>query len=571
MRVMRGIPASRGIAIGPAFRFKETEVRIERNRVADPSTEIGRLETALKQARQELAAVLAKARTETDAGTASIFEAHAMMLEDPDFLAGIRDKINTEALSAEASVADETEKYAGKLEAMKDEYLRARAADIRDVGMRLVRILLQVAGSPTEGLDQPAIILARDLTPSATISLDKSLVLGFCTARGGPTAHVAILARELGLPAVVGIGEGILSISDACPLIVDGSEGTLVVEPDAATLAAKRSQATVLAQKGSQSRKRAGEPAITRDGHRVEVVANIGNVEGAKSALDAGAEGVGLLRTEFLFLERAHMPDEEEQYQAYRKILDIFGRLPVILRTLDIGGDKELPYLNLPKEMNPFLGLRGVRLCLAMPEIFKPQLRAALRAGVDRGLKLMLPMVATVAEVRAARTILDECRSELAAEGQPAAQDIEMGIMVEVPAAAIMVDRLASAVDFFSIGTNDLSQYTMAAERTGGSVSALADAFQPAVLRLVRDVVRAAHPLGKWVGMCGELAGEPLAIPLLLGLGLDELSMNPPAIPLAKEVLRGLTLGEARLAADAALEMESPEAVRKWLEGKYPP
>ncbi|MGD0575733.1 MAG: putative PEP-binding protein, partial [Anaerolineales bacterium] len=257
--------------------------------------------------------------------------------------------------------------------------------------------------------------------------------------------------------------------------------------------------------------------------------------------------------------------------QAYRKILDIFGRLPVILRTLDIGGDKELPYLNLPKEMNPFLGLRGVRLCLAMPEIFKPQLRAALRAGVDRGLKLMLPMVATVAEVRAARRILDECRSELAAEGQPAAQEIEMGIMVEVPAAAIMVDRLASEVDFFSIGTNDLSQYTMAAERTGGSVSALADAFQPAVLRLVRDVVRAAHPRGKWVGMCGELAGEPLAIPLLLGLGLDELSMNPPAIPLAKEVLRGLTLGEARLAADAALEMESSEAVRKWLEGKYPP
>jgi len=571
MRVMRGIPASRGIAIGPAFRFKETEVRIERNRVADPSAEIGRLETALKQARQEVAAVLAKAQTETDAGTALIFEAHALMLEDPDYLEGIRNKINTEALGAEASVADETEKYAGRLEAMEDEYLRARAADIRDVGMRLVRILLQLAGSPTEGLDQPAIILARDLTPSATISLDKSLVLGFCTARGGPTAHVAILARELGLPAVVGIGEGILSLSDACPLILDGSEGTLVVEPDAATLAAKRSQAAVLAPRGTQARKRAGEPAITSDGHRVEVVANIGNVEGAKSALDAGAEGVGLLRTEFLFLERAHMPDEEEQYQAYRKILDTFGDLPVILRTLDIGGDKELPYLSLPKEMNPFLGLRGVRLCLAMPEIFKPQLRAALRAGVDRRLKLMLPMVATVAEVRAARRILDECRSELAAEGQPAAQEIEMGIMVEVPAAAIMVDRLAAEVDFFSIGTNDLSQYTMAAERTGGSVSALADAFQPAVLRLVRDVVRAAHSLGKWVGMCGELAGEPLAIPLLLGLGLDELSMNPPAIPLVKQVLRNLTLEEAKQAADAALEMESPEAVRKWLDGRYPP
>jgi phosphoenolpyruvate-protein phosphotransferase len=300
----------------------------------------------------------------------------------------------------------------------------------------------------------------------------------------------------------------------------------------------------------------------------VEVVANIGNIESAGLALAAGAEGVGLLRTEFLYLERPRMPDEDEQYQAYRAILDVFGDLPVILRTLDIGGDKELPYLSLPKEMNPFLGCRAIRLCLARPEIFKPQLRAALRAGVDRNLKLMFPMVATVAEVRAARALLEECRLELAARGQPVAGNIEVGIMVEIPAAVIMADQLAAEVDFFSIGTNDLSQYTMAADRTSGSVAALADAFQPAVLRLIRDVVQAAHQKGKWVGMCGELAGEPLAIPLLLGLGLDELSMNPPAIPMAKQILRSLTVAEARHIAHAALEMEDPHQIREWLETK---
>jgi phosphoenolpyruvate-protein phosphotransferase len=263
------------------------------------------------------------------------------------------------------------------------------------------------------------------------------------------------------------------------------------------------------------------------------------------------------------------MPEEEEQYQAYRAILDTFGHLPVILRTLDIGGDKDLPYLSLPKEMNPFLGLRAIRLCLARPEIFKPQLRAALRAGVDRNLKLMFPMVATVAEVRSARAILEECRNELAGSGQPVADRLEVGIMVEIPAAVIMADLLAAEVDFFSIGTNDLSQYTMAADRTSSSVSALADAFQPAVLRLVRDIVKTAHAHGKWVGMCGELAGEPKAIPLLLGLGLDELSMNPPAIPFAKQILRGLSLEEARQVAEAALQMDSPERIRDWVESKY--
>jgi phosphoenolpyruvate-protein phosphotransferase len=286
--------------------------------------------------------------------------------------------------------------------------------------------------------------------------------------------------------------------------------------------------------------------------------------------LEAGAEGVGLLRTEFLYLERGHLPDEEEQYRAYRAIVDVFSDLPVILRTLDIGGDKELPYLDLPQEMNPFLGLRAIRLCLAQPDLFRPQLRAALQAGAGRNLKLMFPMVATVSEIRAARAVLEECRADLLAEGQPVAEEMEIGIMVEVPAAALMADHLAAEVDFFSIGTNDLSQYTLAADRTNAQVAPLATGFQPAVLRLVRDVIAAAHAQGKWVGLCGELAGEPLAIPILLGLGLDEFSMNPPAIPLSKQIIRALTLDEAREVAQAALELDSPEAIRALVQERVP-
>ncbi len=566
MRTLRGIPASRGIAFGPAFQFKKGMLRLKRCVALDPLAEDQRLANALEQARREVATVSEKAYGQVDAGTAAIFDSQAMMLEDPEYLAAIKGKIVHEALKAEVAVMDATEIFAGMLEGLADEYLRARAADIRDIGMRLVRILSGQYDSPDKGLLQPAIILADELTPSDTISLDKTLVLGFCTAGGGPTSHVAILARELGLPAVVGMGEEILGIPDGCPLAIDGSTGTLLLEPDADNTALLREQAIRQAAIGVESGRLVEQAAVTRDGQRIEVAANISNVEGAGLALKLGAEGVGLLRTEFLYLDRMQIPDEEEHYQAYRAILDLFGEKPVVLRTLDIGGDKELPYLDLPREVNPFLGFRAIRLCLARPDIFKPQLRAALRAGAEGNLKVMFPMVATVGELRAARSLLEECRLELKERGQPMASKVEVGIMVETPAAAIMADRLAAEVDFFSIGTNDLSQYTMAADRTSSAVSALADAFQPAVLRLIRDVVQVAHQRGKWVGMCGELAGEPLAIPLLLGLGLDELSMNPPSIPLVKQIVQGLTMQESRQIAQAAIEMEGPDQVKEWLE-----
>jgi phosphotransferase system enzyme I (PtsI) len=570
VKTLRGIAASRGIAIGPAFHFRRADLRFERCPAKDPASEWARFEAALETARGQLADVYARAEAESGAGQAAIFQAQAMMLEDPELLEAVRAAIEEQRSNAEAALSDVAKMYTQVLESLDDEYISARAADVRDVATRILRILLGVAESPTASLTTPSIILARDLTPSDTVLLDKSLVLGFCTAEGGATSHTAILARGLGLPAVVGTGPDVLEITDGATLVLDGSDGTLLVTPDQETVAGYRARQAAAATVLAQARELAHEPAVTRDGHRVEVVANVGNLEGARAALEAGAEGVGLLRTEFLYLERERLPDEEEQYQAYRAIVDLFGARPVILRTLDIGGDKDLPYLDLPHEMNPFLGLRAIRLSLARPELFRPQLRAALRAGAGRNLKLMFPMVATVAEVRAARALLEECRTELLAEGQAVAEKMEIGIMVEVPAAALLADRLAAGVDFFSIGTNDLSQYTLAADRTNAQVASLATGFQPAVLRLVRDVIAAAHRQGKWVGLCGELAGEPLAIPILLGVELDEFSMNPPAIPLAKQIIRTLTLDVAREVAQAALQLDSPEAVQQLVQERVP-
>lgn len=567
---LHGIAASPGIAIGPAFCFVKTDVEIERRTVARRTAEWERFEAALETAREQLEEVFAKAEAATGTEEAAIFEAHLMMLDDPELLGQVQTAIRQDGLNAEAAIHDAAESYAEILEAVEDEYLAARAADVRDVAERVIRILLDVPQSPAEALFEPSIILARDLTPSETVLLDKSLVLGFCTAEGGRTSHTAILARSLGLPAVVGAGTDILAISQGETLVLDATAGSLLVGVDSDTVQKYEQRKERLAAVLNAARDKADEPALTRDGRRVEVVANIGNVDGAEAAVEAGAEGVGLLRTEFLYLERDDLPSEGEQYEAYKAIVDVFGQSPVILRTLDIGGDKELPYLDLPEEMNPFLGVRAIRLCLARPELLKPQLRAVLRAGAGRNLKVMFPMVSSVAEVDAARELLEECRRELADEGQATAEEMEIGIMVETPAAVVMADRLAEKVDFFSIGTNDLSQYTMAADRTNADVASLVTGFQPAVLRLVRDTVVAAHEGGIWVGLCGELAGEPLAIPILLGLGLDEFSMNPPAIPIAKQVIRQLTLEVARQVAQEALELDSPEGVKALVRDRVP-
>ncbi len=570
MKRLEGIAASRGIAIGPTFLYRQVNLDFERRKVDDPQAEWERFESAAEQAKEQLREIESQTEESVGSDEAALFEAHRMMLEDPDLLEQIHQTIKEERINAEAAIRDASESYARMMEALDSEYMKARAADVRDVANRVLRILLGKAESPSEGLTEPSIILARDLAPSDTALMDKSLVLGFCTAEGGPTSHTAILARGLGIPAIVGAELEILAIAEGTRLVLDGVEGTLIVEPDEETVAEYEGQQQTMSDILEGAREKAGEPAITEEGYRVEVVANIGNVTGAEAALENGAEGVGLLRTEFLYLERDHLPDEEEQYEAYRAILETMGDRPVILRTLDIGGDKELPYMEMPAEMNPFLGVRAIRLALKRPELLKPQLRAALRAGVGHDLKIMFPMVARAEEIRRARALLDECRAELEAEGRAVAEGLEIGIMIEIPSAALMADQLAAMVDFFSIGTNDLSQYTLAADRTNPDVAPMASGFQPAVLRLVRNVIHAAHAKGKWVGLCGELAGDPLAIPILLGLGLDEFSMNPPAIPLAKQIIRTLSLEETQALAEEALEQENPEAIKALVRERFP-
>ncbi len=570
MKRLTGISASRGICIGPAFPFVRQELRVESYCVDNTQDEIVRLNEAIDKAKDQISLIYQKALGEASKADAEIFQAHRMILEDPELLKEVKSKIEKESICAEFAMMTTAQSFSDMMAAMQDEYFKARATDIMDVGNRVLRILLGVAETPTADLKEPSVITADDLTPSDTVMLDKSLVLGFCTVRGSSTSHTAILARGLGIPAVSGAGAEIMKVSKGTRIILDGTHAEALIDPDDATVTHYQQRIETAHTIHIAAMKHTHEPAITKDGVRLEVVSNIGNVEGARVSIENGAEGVGLLRTEFLYLERTSIPTEEEQYQAYKAILDVFGKLPVVLRTLDVGGDKEISYLGLAAESNSFLGQRALRLCLVRPDIFKPQIRAALRAGVGNNLKMMFPMVATAQEVRDARMVLDECIRELKAEGKPFAENIEIGIMVEIPSAALVADQLAKEVDFFSIGTNDLSQYTMAADRTNPKVAELSNAFYPAVLRLIRDVIKAAHVEGKWVGMCGELAGEPLAAPILLGLGLDEFSMNPPMVPLLKQILRGLDASEMKLVAEQALNLESPKQIEDLVKEKVP-
>ncbi len=570
MEKITGIPASYGIAIGPAFVFGHEELVIETNTIADAQAELKRYKLAREETTRQLDHAFEVTLKECGEEAAEIFNAQKMMLEDPELVGAVTKRVENELVNVEAALLETAELFASQLEAIEDEYLSARALDIRDVTSRCLRNLLGKFDSPASGLTAPAIIVADDLTPSDTVLLDKSFVLGFCTAKGGSTSHTAILARGLGIPAVVGAGESVAEIQPDDNLVVDGDAGEVIINPDEDQLEAFRDRQEKFLKIQAEAEAITHEPAVTTDGHQVEVVANIGNVDGVEPALEAGAEGVGLLRSEFLFLERDNLPSEEEQYQSYKTIADAFGEKPVILRSLDVGGDKDIPYIVMAPEDNPFLGVRAIRLCLERPEIFKPQLRAALRAGYGNNLKLMFPMVASVDDVLNVRAVLEECKGELRQEGQQLAEEMEVGIMIEIPSAAVLADQLAEVVDFFSIGTNDLSQYTMAADRTNAQVARLASGFQPAVFRLIKTVIDAAHQKGKWVGLCGEMAGEILAIPILLGLGLDEFSMNPPAVPFAKRLIRSISLEHAREVAEKALTLKSDQEIREYIQKAVP-
>ncbi len=550
MKTMQGVGASPGLAIGPAFMFQKEDLGYHSHQVFDPPAEWVRMELALKTASDQLNAIYEKALAETGQAQAEIFEAHQQMLSDPELVESIRTAILEKKTDAETALTEITEGYACTLEAMEDEYFRARAADVRDVSRRALRILLGRQEVDVT-MRQRCLVIAADLTPSDTIRLDKSMLLGFCTAEGGATSHTAILAKALGLPAVVGAGEQMLSIQAGELVILNGSTGKVLVNPDENTLAASRLAQNLEKDQAAVELSQALYPAVTRDGHSVEVVANVGSFSDAQQGIQKGAEGIGLLRTEFLYLERHTAPNEDEQYDAYKAIFDVMGERPVVIRTIDVGGDKELPYIDLGHEDNPFLGWRAIRMCLDNPDFFKTQLRAILRASVGHDIRIMFPMIATVSEVRKARLMLDEARADLDHAGIPYGQKIQTGIMIEIPAAAVMADKFIGVVDFFSIGTNDLTQYTLAVERTNKKVGYLSNALDPAVLRLIARVIEEGHKGGVWVGMCGELAGDPRALPVLLGMGLDEFSMAPSMIPHAKAVIRenDLTVCK-RLAAD---------------------
>ncbi|OYD97882.1 phosphoenolpyruvate--protein phosphotransferase [Nostoc sp. 'Peltigera membranacea cyanobiont' 210A] len=560
---LSGIAASPGVAIAPVVHYQPTHIAITEYHVDDPDVEWQRLQAAINTARQEIQAVFSQASLQIGDAEAAIFDAQLLFLEDPVMLSAAHQRILDNHINAEAAWQAVVDEVATSYRALEDSYLQERVDDVVDVGQRVLRLLAGNAAANLH-LESPAILVATDLTPSDTAGLDPTKVLGICTTSGSATSHSAIIARTLGIPAVLGVDAQVLHLADGTMMALDGESGRAWVEPESDILdllAAKR-EAWQIAQQ--EARATAHQPAITRDGRRVSVFANIGSINDVQVAVASGAEGVGLLRTEFLYLDRTSAPTEEEQLLVYQAIAQVLDNRPLIIRTLDVGGDKPLPYIRVGfPEANPFLGWRGIRFCLDHPELFKTQLRAILRASVGHQIKIMLPMIATVTEVRAAKVILGEVQAELNQAGIAFDAAMKVGIMVEVPSAVAIADQLAAEVDFFSIGTNDLSQYVMASDRTNPRVANLVDALHPAVLRMVQQTVQAAHTAGISVGLCGELAADTLATPILLGLGLDELSVNPQSIPGVKQAIARFCIVESEAIAASALQQDSAEYVRE--------
>lgn len=561
---LQGIGASPGIALGPLVQYRRRLLDVEMTNVEDPEAEWVRFQAAIDAALSEIESLRQKLEQSGNEAEAEIFAAHELILQDPALLDKVKQRIQDQSAGAAGVWQQEIDALAGEYRAIEDDYMRARANDVVDVGKRVLAHLLQVE-APSLDLETPSIVAARDLAPSDTAHFDPDLVLAVCTELGGATSHSAILARALGIPAVVGMGPALQAVPDGQDVAVDGAAGTLWLEPDEETTAELQARRRRFLEEQERVRRGAQEQAVTSGGRRIEVAANIGGPQDVALALELGAEGVGLFRTEFLFLDRDEAPTEQEQELVYRQVAQAMGDRPVIIRTLDVGGDKPLPYIELGEEENPFLGWRGIRFCLDNPHVFLPQLRAILRAGRGYNVKLMFPMVSELGELRAAKEMLAQARRELREEDIPFADQMDVGIMIEVPAAVAIADQLAKEVDFFSIGTNDLTQYVMAADRGNRRVADLAQALQPAVLRMVAQTIEVGHEAGIWVGMCGELAGNALATPLLVGLGLDELSMNAPAIPRVKEVVRGIDDASAGAAAQQILRLENAKSVEEAL------
>ncbi|AVQ45086.1 phosphoenolpyruvate--protein phosphotransferase [Clostridium botulinum] len=533
----KGIAASKGYAIGKIFIKEDINIEVVEKSIDDTEKEKERFKSALSNTREQLERIKDKAQKEVGAEKAAVFDSHIMLLDDPEFAGAVEMNIESNKVNSEKALQEVIDMYSSIFASMEDEYMRERGADIKDVGKRIMLNIMGKSVNSMDDLDKDTIIVAQDLTPSDTAQLDKDKVIAFLTNIGGRTSHSAIMARTLEIPAIVGMKDITESVKNDDVVIVDGTEGVVIINPDKETIEKyEKSKESFLREK-EELKKLINVETVTKAGKRVEVCGNIGKPQDVHQVLENGGEGVGLFRTEFLYMDRDNMPSEDEQFESYKYAVEKMEGKPVVIRTLDIGGDKKLPYLEMPEEMNPFLGYRAIRLCLDRKELFKVQLRALLRASAFGNLKIMFPMISSLSEFKAAKELLKECMNELKAEGKEFNEDLETGIMVEIPAAAICADELAKHVDFFSIGTNDLIQYTLAADRMNEKISYLYDPMHPAVLRLIKMTIDAAHKEGKWCGMCGEMAGDENAIATLVEYGLDEYSMSASSILTAKKII----------------------------------
>ncbi|NLZ75306.1 MAG: phosphoenolpyruvate--protein phosphotransferase [Erysipelotrichia bacterium] len=560
--MLKGIAASSGITIAKAYKLETPEIIIECKQ-CDPQQEIEKFNKAVEVSKKDIAIIKEKAVGRLSDEDLQIFDAHLMVCEDPALCDGVIQMIESEQVNAEYALDSVAGNFISIFESLEDAYMRERAADIKDVTRRIKYHILGVNIADLSLINEEVIIVAHDLTPSDTAQLNKQYTKGFATEIGGRTSHSAIMARSLEIPAVVGVTDIMSTVKHGDMLILDALKGKVLINPDEETIAKYRVEARKYEEEVAALKEFKDKETLTVDDHHVELAANIGTPNDVAAVLENGGEGVGLYRTEFLYMGAKDWPSEEEQYEAYKKVLESMDGKPVVVRTLDIGGDKHLDYYDFPEEMNPFLGYRAVRLCLDQKDIFRTQLRALLRASAYGKLRIMFPMIATINEFKEAKQVYEEEKEKLVAEGVAIGDDIQVGMMVEIPAAAILADQFAKIADFFSIGTNDMIQYSMAADRMSEKVSYLYQPYNPSLLRLIKMTIDGAHAHGKWCGMCGEMAGEPDAIPVLLGLGLDEFSMSATSILRARKIVNSLSHKEMKDLAAKALKLETQEEVLK--------
>ena len=563
-KMQRGIPVSQGVSRSRVVVLDRTRIDPAKWGIleSDPAGEEDRLQASLVETRRQILAVQERLREAMGAKEAQIFDAHLLVLEDPMLIEEATRFIREDLVTAEFAFHEASEKYAEALGKVDDSYLSERAADIRDVAQRVLADLMgQALCTGLADLTEPCVVVAHDLTPSDTAMMDPAIVLGFVTEVGSRTSHMAILARSLRIPAVLGLGEAISELHNGESVLLDGFNGFVVIDPSEQTLFEYGQLVDRQSSIEESLEVIHDDAAETRDGHRIILSANIERAADVEGVLQCGATGVGLFRTEFLFINRSDLPGEEEQFAAYRKVTESLAPDPVIIRTLDLGGDKLLSHVNVAEEMNPFLGWRAIRLCLEEKDLFRTQLRAILRASVFGNLKIMYPMISGVEELEAANVLLDECREQLRDEGVAFAEDVEIGVMIETPSAAMIADRLARRVKFFSIGTNDLIQYTLAVDRLNEKIAHLYEPTHPSILRLIKATVDAGQAHGIWTGICGEMAGDLAAVPLLLGLGVSELSVTPSMVPRVKMLIRSIEMSEARKLAEFALDSDSPKEI----------